>query len=568
MRTSLSLAGLGLALALPSSALAQAGAGGTPPGLALGLAPTEAVEILAAPDVEALLAEDERNADKLGPFRFGQGAEVAIGLAEGGEWLDLGDGRRLWRARVESPGAWSLNLIFDRFQLPAGGEFYVYNDAGAVRGAFTAELNQPQGMFATEPLAGDALTLEYVEPQDGPLGELRLSEVIHAYRDILGAGASDKAEHDVAGLLKASGACNINVNCPLGANWQDQKRSVARLVMGGGLCSGALINNTAQDSKQYFLTANHCFSGNPATWVFNFNFESATCNGTTGAAQSVSGSTLKLKGTASDFCLVEITQDLPANYNLFFAGWSRSTTPSTISHGIHHPQGDIKKICQDNDSALAASFNGAPCWRVADWEQGVTEGGSSGSPLFDQNKRIVGQLFGGQATCSFLFNDYYGRLDNSMNNGLAQFLDPSGSGVTVVDGIYDNQGNVPTTYCTGKMSSQGLVPAIDFTGSASLATQNLSIFCTNGIPGSNGLHLWGVGQNTQPIFNATLCVLPPLTRGPIQTFDVFGLMIDSIPVTAQMVGTTRYYQYWARDAAHPDGTGVILSNALEVPFIP
>jgi hypothetical protein len=567
MRTTLALAGLGLALSLPSTALAQAGEGGTPPGIALGLDPTQAIEVLATPDVQALLAEDERNAGAIAPFRFGQGTAVSIGLEQGGEWLDLQDGRRLWRARVVSPGAWSLNLIFDRFQLPAGAELYVYNDSEDVRGAFTAELNQPHGLFATEPLAGDALTLEYVEPNDGPLGQLRLSEVIHAYRNILAEPVGAKAAHDPAGLLK-SGACNINVNCPLGANWQDQKRSSARLVMGGVLCSGALINNTANDSKQYFLTANHCYSGNPATWVFNFNYESPTCNGTTGTAQSVTGATLKLKGTQADFCLVEITQDLPASYNLYFSGWSRSTTPSTISHGIHHPQGDIKKICQDNDSALNATFNGAPCWRVADWEQGVTEGGSSGSPLYDQNKRIVGQLFGGQATCSFLFNDYYGRFDVSMNSGLAQFLDPAGTGAMVLDGIFDNMGSTPTTYCAGKVSSQGLVPAIGFINNPSLAAQNFQIFCTNGIAGANGLHLWGVGQNNQPLFNATLCVLPPLTRGPMQTFDGFGLMFDAITITPGMVGTTRYYQYWGRDAAHPDGTGVVLSNALAVPFLP
>ena len=570
MRIPLSLAGLTLALVLPSSALAQFGAGGTPPGLDLGLAPTRAVELLPTPDVAALLAEDELNADKVAPFRFGAGAEVSLGLEQGGEWLDLGDGRRLWRVRVESPGAWSLNLVFDRYALPAGGELYVYNDAGVVLGAFDASLNQPHGFFATEPLAGDALTIEYVEPQDGPLGGLRLSEVIHAYRDILGQDANAKASHGVSGLMKASGSCNINVNCPLGASWQDQKRSSARLVMGGVLCSGALINNTANDSKQYFLTANHCYNASPNTgaWVFNFNYESATCNGTTGTAQSVSGATLRAKSTQSDFCLVEINTDIPAQFGVYFSGWSRSTTASTISTGIHHPQGDIKKICQDDDSAIPANFNGAPCWRVADWEQGVTEGGSSGSPLYDQNKRVVGQLFGGQATCSFLFNDYYGRLDVSWNNGLSAFLDPIGSGAMALDGINDNQGGNPTTYCTGKISSQGLVPAIDFTGSASFAAQNLQLICANGIPGSNGLYIQGVGQNNAPFFNATLCVLPPITRGPMGVFDVFGLMLNPIQITPAMIGTTRTYQYWGRDAAHPDGTGVILSNALEVPFLP
>jgi hypothetical protein len=93
---------------------------------------------------------------------------------------------------------------------------------------------------------------------------------------------------------------------------------------------------------------------------------------------------------------------------------------------MHHPQGDIKKICQDTNSLSMASFNGAPCWRVSSWEQGVTEGGSSGSPLYDQNKRIVGQLFGGQATCSFLFNDYYGRFDMSWGGGSARGSTRSG----------------------------------------------------------------------------------------------------------------------------------------------
>lgn len=568
MRIPLSLAGLSLALALPTTALAQVGAGGTPPGIALGLAPTEAVEVLATPDVAALLAEDEVAADKARPFRFGQGLEVAIGVEQGGEWLDLADGRRLWRVRVESPGAYSLNLIFDRFQLPEGAELYVYNDLGAVRGAFNADFNQPHGLFATEPLAGDALTLEYVEPQDGDFGALRLSEVIHAYRDILASEDDGKASHAAAGTQKMSGACNINVNCPLGANWQDQKRSSARLIMGGVLCSGALINNTAQDSKQYFLTANHCYSGNPATWVFNFNYESATCNGTSGTASTVSGSQLRVKSPQADFCLVEITPDIPANFGVYFSGWSRSTTPATTSVGIHHPQGDIKKICQDTDNAIASNFGGAPCWRVASWEQGVTEGGSSGSPLYDQNKRIVGQLYGGQATCSFLFNDYYGRFDVSWNSGLAQYLDPLGSGAMVLDGINDNQGSVPTTYCTGKVSSQGLVPAIDFGGTPSLALQNFSLLCTNGIAGANGLYIQGFGQNNQPIFNATLCVLPPLTRGPVGVFDVFGILVDPITITPGMVGTTRTYQYWGRDASHPDGTGVVLSNGLEVTFLP
>ena len=57
------------------------------------------------------------------------------------------------------------------------------------------------------------------------------------------------------------------------------------------------------------------------------------------------------------------------------------------------------------------------------WEDGVTEPGSSGSPSFDQNHRIIGQLYGGAAACSGSVNngayDYYGRMDVSWGVGLS-----------------------------------------------------------------------------------------------------------------------------------------------------
>ncbi|MBE5316080.1 MAG: proprotein convertase P-domain-containing protein [Xanthomonadales bacterium] len=75
-----------------------------------------------------------------------------------------------------------------------------------------------------------------------------------------------------------------------------------------------------------------------------------------------------------------------------------------------------------------------------DWDQGTTEGGSSGSGLWDQNKRLVGQLHGGSAACGNDLSDYYGRLSVSWNGGgsaatrLRDWLDPSGSGQTAIGG--------------------------------------------------------------------------------------------------------------------------------------
>jgi lysyl endopeptidase len=554
-------------LSLASIASAQAGEGGLPPSAAGKLATQVPTEVMPPIDVDKLLAEDAiKERDKVpGPYRFGWGHEVALGLEEAGLWEELPGGQRLWRLRVQSPGAWSINLIFDRYTLPEGARLWVHNDDGRVLGAFSSALNQPHGMFATEPIPGDAVTLEYIEPASAPIGSLRIKQVVHAYRDILGQGVKRGQ-----GAPK-SGPCNINVNCPLGANWQDQKRSSARLVVGGGLCSGALINNTAQDGKQFFLTANHCYNGAPGGWIFQFNYESATCNGSSGTPQSVSGSVLRSRSTMADHCLVEITQPIPANYNVYYSGWSRSTTPSTTSTGIHHPQGDIKKICQDSDAAVASSFSGAPCWRVVDWEQGVTEGGSSGSPLYDQNKRVIGQLFGGQATCSFLFNDYYGRFDQSWNGGgtsqsaLRFHLDPGGSSPMALDGMFAGQTG-PSIYCTGKVTSLGGTPQIGFSGTPSVTVNDFVIDCIGGVPNKNTVLYWGTGKATTPFMGGLLCAAAPYHREPPKLFDALGYVQYSVPVTAPMVGTTRNYQFWGRDPLHPDLTGTLLSNAVEVPF--
>ena len=100
------------------------------------------------------------------------------------------------------------------------------------------------------------------------------------------------------------------------------------------------------------------------------------------------------------------------------------------------------KVCRDNDQPIQAVNAGAQTWEITGagggWEIGVTEPGSSGSPLFDVEGRIIGQLFGGGAACSGTVDnnlyDYYGRLGVSWEGGgtsstrLRDWLDPSDSG--------------------------------------------------------------------------------------------------------------------------------------------
>lgn len=398
----------------------------------------------------AMLLEDETlNQKGNGPYRFGKNFDVNLNLNNSGSWFSYPNGDRLWQLAISSTNAYSINLQFGYYNLPPDAELFVYNASRTmVIGAFTHLNNQEDGLFATDLVQGDKIIVEYFEPaQVSGMGAFSISTVTHAYRNIF----SDEFTKGFG----TSGICQFNVACPLSTGWEDQVKSSVMLVSGGnGFCSGALVNNTAVDGKPYILTANHCGSSGFGSWVFRFNWESPTCNnpGSSPAFQSLTGAVQRASSAGSDFSLVEITGGLnggtiPQAYNAYFSGWSNLNVPADSSFGIHHPDGDIKKFSIAKNPTQSSTMSGATCWRVGQWTSGCTEGGSSGSPLYDQNKRIIGQLYGGPSYCgapaSSLY-DNYGKFATSWLGGgtnstqLKFWLDPSNSGATVLDGYDPN----------------------------------------------------------------------------------------------------------------------------------
>ena len=387
-------------------------------------------------DHAALLAEDEANMNEVVPFRFGTDKNVDIEFSNSGQWESLSNGDRVWRLNVVSEGAYSLNFTFDGFHMPEGATFHIYNERETL-GAFTAENNQTNGEFATYLIAGDHATLEYFEPlavlHQGTLG---LNKVIHGYRDILGSSANKSAAGG------GSGACNINVACPEGIGWENEVSGAVALILNGFVCSGSMITDVPQSGTPYLLTANHCVdgSGSPGTYVFRFNYEASTCAGNSGPTnQSITGSVLRASNTASDMALLELNSEPPLSYGTYFTGWDRSGTVADETTCIHHPSGDIKKISHDFQSPQSATWSGAQVWDV-NWNEGVTEGGSSGSPLLDENHRIIGQLFGGSSSCAFpQGGDVYGKFSvswdgPSASSRLRDWLDPNNVAPNTMDG--------------------------------------------------------------------------------------------------------------------------------------
>lgn len=410
-----------------------------------------AVHNMPAVDTDILRAEDLVN-DQYKEFGYRFGVELPTSInamaAPGFEGRSAHGQTTIYRTLVQCSGAVSMNFTFSDFYMPKGSRMFIYDTNGnAYLGAYDHRSNTDGGSFAIGLIYADQVIIEIQHnPNSGQTPRAVLDQVVHGYRDILAKWEqeSDAIEQALRGPYGNSGACNVNVACPEAIDWQTESHSVALIVDGGSAsCTGALVNNTAQDGTPYFLTANHCLGGEN-NWVFYFNHESANCTGNTGpTSDSVSGSDLKASNSGSDFALLELDETPPSDFNVQYAGWDHSDDNVSEGIGIHHPSGDVKKICFEDDNLTQENWGGASTWRIADWDLGVTEPGSSGSPLFDPNHRIIGQLYGGSAACSGSDDndqpDYYGRFAVSWDgpnssSRLKDWLDPGSSGIAVLDG--------------------------------------------------------------------------------------------------------------------------------------
>ena len=397
-------------------------------------------KILPAVNIPQLLKEDsfESNSKTI-PWRFGKDIDVDYNTFNSGKWETLKNGDRLWRLDVRSIYAYSLNFIFNNFFIPKGARLFIYNPSKTtVLGAFTENNNRDDRVFATTIIKGDEAILEYYEPANVKnKGIIQLSKIIHAYKDLR------KEVKDFLG----SGSCNININCPLGLSWQNEKRSVAMILQGNNtrICTGALINDVKQDGIPYFLTAKHCTDGETLnTWILMFNYESPDCTNIEGLInQTLQGAYLKASDLPSDFSLLRLYNIPPVKYNVFYSGWSAIDIATDSCVVIHHPSGDIKKISIEFDSIVSSDWDtGIPDshWTVPKYAFGTTERGSSGSPIFNKDHRIIGQLHGGTASCSSITDDNFGKFAYSWDKGttpdtrLKDWLDPDNTGIKAING--------------------------------------------------------------------------------------------------------------------------------------
>lgn len=395
----------------------------------------------------------------------------------------------LYQLEINAPGAKSIGLNFTLFKTSKNGKLWVYNpDNMHVRGGFHSSLNKNAETFATAPVKGERLMVEYAAPVgENSEAKIVIQSVLYGYEDIFGLMQARN--------FGSSGGCNININCPEGDDWQLHKRAVAMILTANNsrICTGALINNHNHDGTPYFLTARHCNVQSNA--IVMFNYESPDCGNIDGnTAQTLQGCEKVAEWAPSDFTLLKLLDSPPLEYTTYFSGWSATPEPKFSAATIHHPRGDIKKISMDDNQLDIAVYSGADTtrnhWKINTWEKGTTEPGSSGSPLFDINKRIIGQLHGGMATCANSINDYYGMFAYSWTGGgqpensLQPWLDPNYTGVLECDGfnpnlsLFDNDLSITKAVLEESSTCEAMIyPIFLVTNLGNSAAQSFKIRC-------------------------------------------------------------------------------------------
>ena len=411
---------------------------------------------LPALDVEAAWLRANREASQLGKHLYGIVQEGAMDLSPA-------EGADLHAAAVRVKGASGVALHFDQFHLPVGAELWVTDVTGVWQeGPYDFRDNDEHGRLATGDVPGEWAVIRLRAPH-GLSSNVRLH--------IEGAAALFR---DVDGARGGSGPCEVDVACPEIQGWECQRDATVRLsiIENGGsyLCSGAMVNTTALDCRQYMLTALHCASDADddefALLKVYYNYERPECGEGNGLLNRRRTGVIRLADSddvqgnnfqGSDFLLVEVEDAIPSSWDVYYAGWDASGSGSGEGVGIHHPSGDVKKISTytQNTSSISLGDFGSH-WRVY-WietvtEHGVTEGGSSGSHLFNEEGLSIGTLSAGLSACS---NggagngtgpnqpDYYGKMSfhwddnpNPADEKLELWLDPQNTGQTVLHGAY------------------------------------------------------------------------------------------------------------------------------------
>jgi hypothetical protein len=353
----------------------------------------------------APIAEEDAAVDDMPgvPMRIGVNRPSPAGPispAMHGRWIQLGDEERLWRMTLHAPGAEAVRVHFQQFDLASGCVLILTDRRQRIVENYRRRGLTDEGAFWSAAIPGPRVYLELHCPAGSEEPKLVVDEISHVYRH--GIGNTGPVAGEQALRTPTLLSCQQDVNChTVDANARNAVGRMIYTIAGQGTytCTGALLNDTDPNTTAgYFLTANHCLNTQAAvnTLTVYWFYETDTCNGTAPLLYTLprtDGGTLLDTASQTDFTFIRLADDPADGQGL--AAWTTFPPAGTV-HGIHHPGGQYKRYSQGALTTAQPICDTRPLtyYYYLDWTLGITEGGSSGSPLFNDNWEVVGQLFG------------------------------------------------------------------------------------------------------------------------------------------------------------------------------
>ena len=397
---------------------------------------------------------------QIGLSRAVQASASADNLAALLNWTPTPQGTQIAAVRFTSAQAHGVRLGLKIERLPEGAQLRFYGDASdevqEISASQVLELlalnRQADGASASQTywspdFGGETTTLEIELPAGASAADVQLAVPTLIHNVIDPARVHD---FQLKGIGD-SGSCNLNVTCN-SALLNTESRAEAQMVYVKAdgesyVCSGTLMNDARNSRIPYFLTANHCLStqSEASTLQTRWFFRAASCGSATslysGSQRLTRGARMLYASASTDTAFMQLNEAPPAGVRYAGSYFGGVVPLEAAVTGVHHPKGDLQKYSRGgvrsytrlqhtSQGTLMLEDSTPQNFLTVQWLEGTTEGGSSGSGLFastenGQKRYLVGQLFGGDASCANRRGgDAYGRFDLAYNAALKRWLNP------------------------------------------------------------------------------------------------------------------------------------------------